>query len=183
MDGKVGETSFEPVLYEYGILTEQSDIRAHVSVANRLIYVFPTLAGVEAVKKKDDNDLVSAGQQGVTGKTADGWLVSPGEIEGLKRVKVDGSWPDISVKSSLSTGQKGRFAIRVVCRALTQGLFPLWISAEENATEDIQISGTDIVLACEKRIQVKCDWNAGDRPLGTGNLFLQRAERNPKKQY
>ncbi len=34
-------------LFEYGIHTEGSDVRAHVSVLNKTIYVFPTRNGVE----------------------------------------------------------------------------------------------------------------------------------------
>lgn len=54
--------------------------------------------------------------------------------------------------------------------------------AEESGDKSVQIAGTDIVVCCKKRIQVKCDSRCGERPLGTGNLFLQRAERNPLRR-
>ena len=56
-----------------------------------------------------------------------------------------------------------------------------WLDAAEDERENVQIQGTDILVFSRKRVQVKCDYRCGDRPLGTGNVFLQRAERNPLK--
>jgi hypothetical protein len=50
----------------------------------------------------------------------------------------------------------------------------------------VQIDGDDIVVltgANRVHIQVKCDYPGGDKALGgTGNLYLQVAERNPLKK-
>ncbi len=48
----------------------------------------------------------------------------------------------------------------------------------------MQIRGVDIVVRGQWRIQVKCDYDAGRGKdgSGTGNLFLQVAERNPLKR-
>ncbi len=57
---------------------------------------------------------------------------------------------------------------------------PFWVEARETNRDTVQIDkGTDIIVFCRKRVQVKCDWSAGK----TGNLFLQSAERNPLKHY
>jgi len=63
------------------------------------------------------------------------------------------------------------------------GMFPLWARAKESDLAKLQIEGTDVLLVGEWRIQVKCDFYAGDgsHPSATGNLFLQTAELNPFK--
>lgn len=67
-------------LFEYGIQNETSDIRAHVSVVHKCIYVFRTAAAVAAIEKhKAKLKTVSACQPGVEGITATGW---PMPIEG-----------------------------------------------------------------------------------------------------
>jgi len=59
----------------------------------------------------------------------------------------------------------------------------MWINAKESEQKDVQLRGTDILVACNKRIQVKCDYRSGKKPNGTGNLFLQKSERNPFKRF
>ncbi len=66
---KQQQARLDPELFEYGIHTEASDIRAHVSVVNRRIDVFPTKAGVDAVERTAP-PLRSAYQHGVVGRTA-----------------------------------------------------------------------------------------------------------------
>jgi hypothetical protein len=168
-------------LFDSGIQTEKSDIRAHVSVVNQTIYVFPTQAGLDAVNKHAP-PLRTAGQPGVDGPTAEGWLVRPEWIRGLRKLHFI-SWPYWNeFTEELSTGIKGQLAVDVVLECLRGGRFPIWIDADEASGKEIQLQGVDILLFCNKRIQVKCDYRAGPPP-GTGNLFLQKAERNPLKIY
>lgn len=61
------------------------------------------------------------------------------------------------------------------------GRFPFWIDAKEDERQGVQIKGTDVVVFCNQRIQVKCDYKAGPKPEGTGNVFLQKSESNPLK--
>ena len=135
----MGERAVNEELFEYGIQTETSDIRAHVSVVNSTIYVFPTSNGVAAIKREHPI-LRPAFQDGVDGATAIGWLVKTDWIEDLRRVKFFSweGWKEFN--KELPTDQKGALA-------------------------------------------VKCDYRGGDLPLGTGNLFLQKAERNPLKKH
>jgi hypothetical protein len=174
----MGERSMTaPPLSQYGIHTEQSDIRAHVSVINQSVYVFPTSAGVAAVREHNP-PIRSATQPGVMGSTAEGWLVRPEWINGLQIIKPKRiQWETFTPE--LTTSQKGKLAVRVVCYLMKVGRFPLWINAEESQDRDVQLSGADIVVCCKRRVQVKCDYYAGPRP-GTGNLFLQKAECNPR---
>ena len=177
----MGQPSLDASLFEYGIHTEASDIRAHVSVVNRTIYVFQTRLGVEAIERENP-PLRTASQPGVSGITAEGWVVAVTSIPDLRRVKFEswGGWPEFS--EHLTTSAKGALAVRCTIEAMKRGRFPFWLDATEDERENVQILGTDILVFCRKRVQVKCDYRCGDRPLGTGNLFLQRAERNPLRK-
>lgn len=167
----------QPELYEYGIHTEKSDIRAHVSVVNTCIYVFRTKDGIDAVVKNNPRT-VFAYQQGVEAATASGWLVKPEWINDLRILRRD-PWPQWKLFSpSMSTGDKGALAVECVCDAIAKGRFPFWVDTKETTSKEIQISGADIVVSMNQRIQVKCDYKAGPYP-GTGHLFLQKSERNP----
>lgn len=169
-------------LVEYGIQTEVSDIRAHVSVVNRAMYVYKTECGRDAIRTWKP-PLKPAWQPGVTdGPTAWGWIVKVEWIQGLIRVPWD-AWWNSPVNQDMSTTDKGQWAVGCVCGALKRGLFPLWVAASEADDPELQVSGTDIMVNCRHKIQVKCDYEAGEKPNGTGNLYLQKAERNPKKQH
>lgn len=168
-----------PALFEYGIQTENSDIRAHVSVVNKTVYVFPTKNGIRTIAEHPECVSRPAFQPGVNGETARGFPVSVEWIEDLRRRKFQ-SWEGWEMFSErLSTTQKGKLAVSCVVEIMKRGLFPFWIDVSESNRENVQLKGTDILVFCRKRIQVKCDFRGGDRPLGTGNLFLQHAERNP----
>jgi hypothetical protein len=166
-------------LFEYGIQTEHSDIRAHVSVVNRTIYVFKTAAGVAATERAEQR---TACQPGVDGPTAEGWVVPVEQIGDLRRLRFESwaGWDEFL--PTLTTSQKGALAVACVREAMRLGRFPFWVDAVEDDRENVQILGTDILVFCRKKVQVKCDYRCGDRPRGTGNVFLQRAERNPLKR-
>ena len=165
-------------LFEYGIHTETSDIRAHVSVVNKTLYVFPTRNGVQAIEQHDP-PLRDAGQPGVIGRTAEGWTVKIEWINDMRRVRYV-SWPRwAEFNQDATTTQKGVLAVDCVIEVMRKGRFPFWVDATEDERENVQRSGTDILVFCRKKVQVKCDYRGGDKPLGTGNLFLQKAERNP----
>jgi len=167
-------------LVDYGIETEQSDIRAHVSVVNRSIYVFPTADGVAAVQGAIF-PLRPAYQPDVEGATAEGWLVPIKRIQNLRRLSFQTfAWEKFH--PTMSTSEKGALAVECVAESMRLGRFPFWVDAQETERREIQIKGTDIIVFCHKRVQVKCDWRCGDQPAGTGNLFLQKAERNPLKR-
>lgn len=171
-------SSIPDELHPYGILTENSHIRAHVSVVNRCIYVFPTAAVIDAIRINNPQER-TAGQPGVKGPTALGWLVRPEWIEDIRRIKYH-SWRGWDrFKPIMTTSEKGALAVLCVMGSMKLGRFPFWVEAQESDNAKIQIMGTDIVIYHNQRVQVKCDWKGGDQPAGTGNLFIQRAERNP----
>lgn len=171
--GQPGETK-QPDLFEYGIHLENSDIRAHVSVVDKTIYVFKTSCGIEAIERTNPR-LADASQPGVEGRTAEGWLVRVVDVKDLRKLKFE-SWHGWSFfDAGLSTTEKGRLAVQCVVEAMKLGRFPFWLDGFEDSRENIQIKGTDIVIFCRKKVQVKCDYRVGE----TGNLYLQKAERNP----
>jgi hypothetical protein len=171
-----------PELFESGIHTENSDIRAHVSVVNRKIYVFRTPMGIAAIERLVP-EKATASQPGVGGITAQGWKLPWDAIEDI-RIIHPCKWTGWALfRETMTTTEKGRLAVQCVQYAMKCGRFPLWVCSDEDDRESVQIKGTDILLFCRKRIQVKCDWRCGERPAGTGNLFLQCAERNPLRRY
>ena len=173
--GTLGATK-QAELFEYGIHLENSDIRAHVSAFNKTVYVFRTIEGVKAIEANNP-PLAYAGQDGVNGPTGLGWLVRHGWINDLRKIPVNWArWDEF--EAGWNTSKKGRFAVDCVLALMKYGRFPLWINACEDDRENIQLHGTDILVFARKKIQVKCDYPAGR----TGNLFLQKAERNPLKR-
>lgn len=168
-------------LFEYGIQTENSDVRAHVSVVNRTIYAFPTATAVMAIKKHQPEER-EATQPGAIGPTARGYVVPIELIPDLRKLPYHSwlMWSDF--RPELNTSEKGKLAVQCVIDCMKIGRFPFWIDASEDERQNVQIGGTDIVVFCRKKIQVKCDWKCGEKPNGTGNLFLQSAERNPFKR-
>ena len=164
-------------LHEHGIHTENSDIRAHVSAANQSIYVFKT-SNANAAINLHAPPIKPASQPGVKGRTAEGWVIKASLIEDIRVLKYSsyGNWRIFN--NGMNTSEKGKFAVEVVISLMRIGRFPLWMEAYEDERENIQLKGTDILLFCRKKIQVKCDYPAGI----TGNLYLQRAERNPLRR-
>lgn len=167
-------------LFEYGIFQEDSTIRAHVGVTARTVFVFRTHLMRDLIKNKNYL-LRPAGQNGVTGITAEGWLVPIDDIPDLREIRwrTFPWWEAISDQDSLQI--KGQKAVQVVLEILRQGLFPFWIDTKESFSSQVQIHGTDILIIGNHKIQVKCDFKAGRKPFGTGNLYIQKAELNPFK--
>jgi len=170
-------------LFDYGIQTEQSDIRAHVAVAARRVLVFQTRAILEMLKTKNHKE-ATATQPGVNFITARGFLIPVGDVPDIRALNFASYTWEAFPGHADTTSAKGKAAVDVVCELLQIGRFPLWIEAKESDKTNLQISGTDIIVYSKQKIQVKCDWFAGKKewnPLCTGNLFIQTAERNPLK--
>ena len=171
MGERIGMTT---KLHPYGIQTEDSEIRAHVSVVNRTLYVYQTADGVRQLSRKQYKKK-TVYQYGVDGPTGVGYPVPWNDIPNIRclRWREWERWGEFNI--DLPTPDKGRLAVDFTCDVIRAGYFPFWINATEDSRQDVQIAGTDIVVFCRKKIQVKCDYNAGHKPAGYGNL----AERNP----
>jgi hypothetical protein len=175
-----------PNLFDYGIQLERSDIRVHVSPATRRLFVFQTAAAQKLLEDRGNEFKErDAYQQDVEYATAKGRLVPCKQMPTLRTVVLLAGhwWEAFNPEHKPST--KGFAAARLVERALREGWVPLpYALAVESKDLKIQRSGTDILTWGHHRIQVKCDWLAGPVALGgSGNLFLQEAEINPRKRY
>lgn len=173
----------QPELIEYGIHNEASNIRAHVAVLAKMLYVFPTICGVRAMKA---HPIKQAKQPGCEYFTASGHCVPPDAIENIRRLKI----ADVRLEGfdeSLTTTQKGDRAVAIVEAFLKAGRFPLWLEGEFITDAKIQRTGTDLAVNGKWKIEVKCDYKASDArgvpdKRCTGNLYLQVAELNPFKR-
>lgn len=175
-------------LFKYGILDEDSDIRLHVAVRARHVYFFPTQECKRLVEDENNYRKAVARTKGVV--TGSGYLVPPGDIQGCVAVEIpddifqQAGFPKEQYNKGTTTSNKGKSAVFVATGMLARGLFPITLKIEEVDAKAEQIKGLDIIAKTEIKIQVKCDWLAGHRELGgTGNLFIQIAERNPDRMY
>lgn len=175
-----------PKLFEHPIQLERSDIRIHVSPATRRLYVFQTAAAQKLLEERGDEfpDRM-AYQADVDFATARGKPIPCGQMPTLRVVKLAAEdwWAEFA--AAHTTSKKGVAAARLVERALREGWIPLpYDLVVETKDLKLQRSGLDIQVWAHHRIQVKCDWKAGSIAHGgSGNLFLQQAELNPKGRY
>lgn len=170
-------------LYEYGIADEQSDIRAHASFPGQRITVYKTADMIQLVSDLKYRE-VPAGQPGVDGPTAKGYLVPIEDIQPQYVLTSEAyPWDDYD-HDTMNLAQRGSAAVHVVRAAIKANRFPLWVCGIVESDKDLDIQGTDIIVKASRRIQVKYDWGAYPRSEGgTGNLFIQTMERNPLKIY
>jgi hypothetical protein len=177
-----------PGLFRHGICEDKSDLRAHVSIANRSIYVFSTKDARETISRVYARWVTAADPdprlRGVT--TSQGYLVKPCDLQSLQVI----SFPDYSAWSAfnpqLDTSPKGTFAQTCVASLIRLGRFPLHVEITIESRRGPQLEGTDIILYASKRIQVKCDKDCGERRAdtsATGNLYIEYAERNYLRKH
>jgi len=167
------------MLCKYGIAEEQSDIRAHVSFPGQQITVFKTADMLSLVETKTFSER-TAGQPGVDGITARGFIVPIVAIE-PKYILTSSRFPWLDYDhASMDLAERGKAAVAAVRAAIRANRFPLWVCGIVNDDRELDIQGMDILVNAKRRIQVKYDWGAYPKDRGgTGNLFIQTAERNP----
>ncbi len=82
------------------------------------------------------------------------------------------------------TSIKGNRAIKIVAHALKRGMVAFPFNISEVYEKELQLQGKDIIAISSFQIQVKCDWFAGPKEKGgTGNIYVQIRECNPKKKH
>jgi hypothetical protein len=172
-------------LVEHGIQNEGSDLRAHVCFGSKVLYVYDTVDGLEAIEKCPyPPRLVYRDINGRRVCTAKGYVIPIGSIRNIRCIHVPTwVWERYDPKNGGSPSSKGRAAAEFVQWTMENGFFPIPFVLTE-ATYVEQLEGIDIVIKGESRVQVKCDYRGGHKGRGgTGNLFLQIAECNPLKEY
>jgi hypothetical protein len=172
-------------LVEYGIYSEESDIRAHVCPLAKCVYIYRTTAGIEAIEAKE-YPLKPVWTRGI--KTAEGYVVPPDDIRGCVAVKLrDCTWEALNLRKEMKPDVKGKRAATLVEEMIKRGHFPVPMIGEEVNDLKTQIEGTDIKVSVNNlKIQVKCDLEGGGTKGEngcTGNLFLQVRECNPWGYY
>lgn len=172
-------------LVEYGVMKEVSDMRAHVAYLVQRVYVFPTDSARRFIEE--------AIRQGVTPRvvktadivTAEGYTAPISNISGLCEVVIPSEiYQRFKIDERDNTSRKGLLATEIVGALLREGRVPLPVKVDVTDNLAVQIEGTDILINASLRIQVKCDYKAGDKKYGgTGNLFLQVSECNPWRRH
>lgn len=169
-------------LYEYGIADEQSDLRIHVCVKARRLYVYQTEVVRELLTVRD-YPLRSASQNGQL--TAYGYVIPWRDIPNIKEEEVAADiWKVIPIGRDMDPTEKGRRAAEIARAFLQTGTLRFAPLVEVVHDFDRQLAGADLVVSIRRIVQVKCDYNGGNKAYGgTGNLFIQTAERNPHQRH
>ena len=177
------ERTKNPDLVDYGIHNEASDIRIHVARLAKKLYIFRTVYGLAAIDLGNYRIGYVRRNGGIVGE---GYLVPPGDIMFISEVSI----PDhVLEKYPLHAKQgqeseKGEQGEKIVQDMSDLGILigPLIYDREKSVK--VQISGIDGRGRANLAIQVKYDEQAGKgHDDCTGNLFLQRAERNPEGKH
>ena len=180
----MNETIGNTTLVEYGIKqwAKECDLMFHVSVATKRVYRYEPKKAVKAIENKEYAKR-TAKQGNIT--TATGWLVPPNEIEGCLMMLIP--FPILQAANFSpfdNPSEKGRKAEKVVRDMIRSGYLSLTLDVINVTDPELQLDGLDIISIQATNIQVKCDWNAGPRELGgTGNLFIQETESNPRRLH
>lgn len=171
-------------LIDWGIQNDASDFRVHVGYKAQHIYVYPTQAGRDVIEREGDRlELKEGGQRGVGTPTFQGYKAPISSIDGLQSILIPiDIYQKYIIYREEETTTKGLKAVSIVVEMLKRQLIKLPIQYTLIDDKDMQIKGTDILIQSRLYLQVKCDFLAGEREFGgTGNLFLQIAECNPRR--
>jgi hypothetical protein len=173
------------ILVPYGIFDDKADMRFHVSVVTRTVFVFEPVNALAAIEARS-YPLVFAKTKDETGEdivTGQGYLIPPGDINGCRSVPIPFHLFDqIGFDSQDGSTAKGAKAERLVLWMIDAGFISTVIRKVAVTERELQVSGADVIMA--RVLQIKLDWKAGSRQLGgSGHLFIQTAECNPQQQY
>lgn len=179
-------------LFEHGIHTEKSDLRAHVCVNAERVYVFPSSHAVDLIESGKYRKVPAfTDVNGRSIRTAEGYLVPWRHIPYIREVNITSIMRWFVDKYGFSeqdtTSEKGNKAVFIVSHLLRIGHFPLPMHPMIVKDVEMQREGDDIIVQSRHRIEVKCDFRGGGTWTRggdvTGNLFLQVAECNPLRQW
>jgi hypothetical protein len=181
--GIPGETKMYN-LYEYGIQSEKSTHRIHVDVKDKVIFIYKTKDGINAlpepIKIVNDDDWIRGGYYIVKQKlynrepSARGIRIPYQKISSCMSIHIPES---ILIDDCQTDSQRGVIGVRVAAGMLRMGLIPIQFDVSEINDKAQQISGLDL-QADKLMIQVKYDWCCNER-----GLFLQTHEKNIEGNY
>lgn len=159
-------TNAKPVLFQHDPTADVADIRVHVCVKVARCYVF-RVADIPPLTFHPS----------FTGPTSEGRLVPWDRIPGIKFCAIDRIWLEDFPEDESG---KGAWSEAIVERLLNAGDLPYPARVFKAHRRNEQYAGIDLWIPFAT-VQVKCDYNGGEKSLGgTGNLYIETAERNPR---
>lgn len=166
-------------LTNYGIFEEHVHLRAHVCVLVGKVYTYMPTCAIAAIHSGKFKTKVAAPKHAGYQVTANGYVVPPKNIAHCHEFNVK---PLIDMEGFAPADNptvKGQKALNVVVNMVRLGILCPPCQPEIVTDRDIQLVGVDLIIPPGFTMQVKCDYNGGEGPMATGNLYLQIAERNP----
>ena len=176
-------------LFEYGIHTEKTTHRIHVSSGDRKMFVYQTHEGIDAMPEPisiyKPLDWTASGYYLLASPqakksnpgyaTARGIRVPYNLIRNCRGINI----PEhiVATTKDISTTGKGQLAVGIVIHMAAEGRLPIQFQIREINTKREQILGQDIDLS-EAIIQVKHDGPAYEK-----GLFMQTHEWNPESDH
>jgi len=165
-------------LVEYGIQNDKSDYHAHVGCIVRKAFVFKT-AEAHGLILSNRYALKSVSLDGAI-VTARGYAVPLSHLKIQSVIIPPSIWDRNTICKTDSTDVKGLRAVAMVRWLLTNGRIALPLQSDIINDISLQIDGHDIVISNTLRMQIKCDFVAGEKTDGgSGNIFIQTMECNP----
>ena len=182
MPGEMRKMLGNTKLVNYGIQNDYADLRYHVGVVVKKVFVFMPEKARDALSNGEYRKVCVRMGKIVT---ATGYLVPYTDISGCRMVDIPGELYDgAGFYYQDSPKVKGEKAERLVRKMIVSGLLSTILTTVSVDDENMQVQDIDLVVLQAREIQVKCDWRAGPTELGgTGYLFLQDAECNPLRIY
>jgi hypothetical protein len=174
-------------MVRYGLCDEKSDQRIHVCFNEGWVYNFRTEAARQAICEAEVETMEYPAkfiyQKDVFFPCALGLLVPVGEFPNRDIQIPEDLAFFYNIDNEDEESSKGEKAAKVAKVMLARGAIPNDLDVEEIEDKDLQIEGNDVVIAMQQtRYQIKCDLRGGIHG-GTGNLFIQLFERNPKGKH
>jgi hypothetical protein len=159
---------------------EDIDYHIHVSYTTQRVYVFSTKIGrwlIHLWRQREKPKTVRIGDL----ERARGYAIPISYFPCHASVCIPQKiYSKYHIGYEMSTGRKGQLAMEIVVAMLKRNLIPLPVRVKVVRDKRTQIKGTDLIVRSCYRLQVKCDYPAGEEEYGgTGNLFLQTEECNP----
>lgn len=165
-------------LVNYGIMEEQVHLRAHVCVIAGKVYMYTPENGRLAIASGKYQTRLTFPAYARFEATANGYIIPPTQIPYCQTFETPLLIAIEQFSSLDSPTVKGQKALNVVCNMVRLGMFCPASEPEIVTDKAAQISGSDLVVLGALKVQVKCDFNGGEHPQATGNLYLQISERN-----
>ncbi len=151
-------------LVRNGIEQEKADLRFHVSVITRHVFVFEPKYALEAIESHNYKQ-----KPAYTGDliTAKGYLVPPRDIKKIRWYRIpDDIFAEAYFKENASTSIKGKKAEIVVNQMIERGIISTALKVVHVGDKEMQFNGEDLISLRAESLSIKCDWRSGPKRWG-----------------